>query len=318
MYKSGLPIVSVFDSIYNSSKNTKIKSLCSKILQGIQKGLPLKEAMKSCTNAIGSAYTMLVIAGEESGQLIEVLSNINKNIALQEKVKNDIISKMTYPTLMFFLAIFVALLFQTFVVKILQLKISGESFCVTSLAINALFQICFVFLIIAGIIFYLYKNRYFLANLASSLFIFGPIGNIIKNYTFSNFFSILSLSYGAGFSLAESLYLATSVIKIPDLEKKLKKSAFRVQQGCELTTALSATSLFSDYAISQIATGEQAGNLEKTLKNIADDYSSQLEVSLGILLKILEPLMTVIVGLVVLYTIVSSYNAYYSFIFKAF
>ena len=54
------------------------------------------------------------------------------------------------------------------------------------------------------------------------------------------------------------------------------------------------------------------------LKNIADDYSSQLEVSLGILLKILEPLMTVIVGLVVLYTIVSSYNAYYSFIFKAF
>jgi len=79
MYKSGLPIVRVFDSIYNSSKNTKIKSLCSKILQGIQKGLSLKEAMKSCTNAIGSAYTMLVIAGEESGQLIEVLSNINKN-----------------------------------------------------------------------------------------------------------------------------------------------------------------------------------------------------------------------------------------------
>ena len=61
--------------------------------------------MKPCTKTLGLAYTMLVVAGEESGKLEETLSGIVKNIVIQEKVKNDIISKATYPIIIFLLAI---------------------------------------------------------------------------------------------------------------------------------------------------------------------------------------------------------------------
>ena len=316
LYKSGYSIMQVFDSMYNSSKNKKIKALCSKILKGINQGRSLKESMKNCSNALGMAYTMLVVAGEESGQLENILFDIIKNITMQEKVKNDIISKVTYPASMFLLAIFVGLLFKTFIIEIFNSRAAGGDACIKSIAISACLKIGFVFLIIGGIIFVLYKKKNLLAKIFSTLFAFGPIANLIKNYNYSNFFSVLSLSYAAGLTGAESLYLSNTVVKLPNVAHRLKKAADRVQQGCELTTALGATSLFTEYAISQVSAGEKAGELEKMLKAVAFDYEARLKVSLNVMLKLLEPLMIAFVGLIVLYVAVNVYKAYYGYLFS--
>ena len=316
LYKSGYSILQIFDSMYNSSKNQKIKSLSYKILKGIKKGNSLKDSMKSCHNALGKAYSMLVVAGEESGKLENILSDIIKNITMQEKVKNDIISKITYPVLMFFFAIFVGLLFKTFIIKIFVTKAAGDDICMSGLIISSVLQIFFVFFLIGICIFILYKNKGLLSKITTRLFGFGPIGNLIKNYNYSNFFSVLSLSYAAGLTGSESLYLSNTVVKLPNVAHKLKQAADRVLQGCELTTALGATSLFSDYAISQISAGEQAGELEKTLKAVAHDYESRMKLSLEVMLKIIEPLMIAFVGLIVLYVAVNGYKAYYGYIYS--
>ena len=316
LYKSGYSILQIFDSMYNSSKNQKIKSLCYKILKGIKKGNSLKDSMKSCSNALGKAYSMLVVAGEESGKLESILSDILKNITMQEKVKNDIISKISYPVAMFFLAIFVALLFKTFIIKIFVTRAAGGTECLTTLAISSAIQIGFVFLLIGLTIFILYKNKDLLAKIVSILFAWGPVANLIKNYNYSNFFSVLALSYSAGLTGSESLYLSKTVVKLPNISSKLKKAADRVLQGCELTTALGATSLFTDYAISQVSAGEQAGELDKTLKAVAHDYESRMKLSLDVMLKFIEPLMIAFVGLIVLYVAVNGYKAYYGYLFS--
>ena len=316
LYKSGYSILQIFDSMYNSSKNQKIKSLCYKILKGIKKGNSLKDSMKNCSNSLGKAYTMLVVAGEESGKLESILSDILKNITMQEKVKNDIISKVSYPVAMFFLALFVALLFKTFIIKIFVSRAAGSDVCLTSIAISSAIQIGFAFLLIGLTIFILYKNKDLLARIVSILFAWGPIANLIKNYNYSNFFSVLALSYSAGLTGSESLYLSKTVVKLPNVSSKLKKAADRVLQGCELTTALGATSLFTDYAISQVSAGEQAGELDKTLKAVAHDYESRMKLALDVMLKFIEPLMIAFVGLIVLYVAVSGYKAYYGYLFS--
>ncbi len=316
LYKSGASILQVFDSIYNSTKNTKIKSLCAKILAGIKKGQSLKESMKCCSSALGTAYTMLIIAGEESGKLEDILSNIIKNILTQEKVKNDIITKSAYPIAMFFLAVFVALLFKTFIIKVFTLSAAGAKVCIASLALSACIQIAFTFGLIAIAIYLLYKNKSLLAKILSKLTVFKPIENLVKNYTYSNFFAVLTLGYSAGISLSEALYLASTVTNLPEDKNLLTQATLRVQQGCELTTALSATSLFSEYAISQIATGEKAGELEKMLKAVSYDYETKLRVSLEVILKLMEPLMILFVAVIVLFVVASGYNAYYSFLFS--
>ena len=308
LYKSGHSTFEVFNLIYSSTPNAKIKSLCAKILQGVRKGYSLKESMKPCSTALSKAYTMLVVAGEESGKLEETLSGIVENIVIQEKVKNDIISKATYPVIIFCLAILVALLFKTFVLEIFTAKIMGTNVSIFVIVIKSCIQILLTFGILGGIVFALYKNKSFMSKLVSKLSSIEPFKSLIRNYAYSNYFSVLSLSYSAGLPLSESLYLSSSVVNLPDATRQLCQVAPRVQQGCELTTALGATMLFSDYAMSQISTGEKSGELEKSLSAIAYDYASKLRVALDVMLKFLEPLMIIFVGIIALIVLLYGFN----------
>ena len=308
LYKSGHSSFEIFNSIHNSTPNEKIKAICAQILQGVKNGCSLKESMKPCSTALGKAYTMLVVAGEESGKLEDTLSGITKNILIQEKVKNDIISKATYPLIIFFLAILVALIFKTFIFEVFAANMIGAGTSIIFIAIKSLIQIIITFGIIGAIIYSLYKNKEFTSKFVAKLATIQPFKNLILDYTYSNYFSVLSLAYAAGLPISESLYLSSTVVNLPEVTRQLSLVIPRVQQGCELKTALGATMLFSDYAMSQIATGEKSGELEKTLAAIAYDYETKLRVSLDVMLKFLEPIMLGFVGLIVLIIAVYSYN----------
>lgn len=316
LYKSGYSVMQIFESMYGSSKNPRIKALSSKILKGIMQGYSLRDSMTKYSNALGLAYTMLVVAGEESGKLDDILSSVIQNITMQEKVKNDIISKMTYPVSMFFFAIIVGLFFKFFVIRIFQLSAQGESINIGCIAISAFIKIASILICIALVAYIIFKSKYLLGKIISKLLAFGPVGNLMKNYAFSNFFSVLALAYGAGLTGSESLSLAKSVVDLPNVGNKLKKASNRVLKGCELTTALIATNLFTDFAISQISAGEKAGELEKMLKAVAYDYESRLQLSLNVILKLLGPIMIAIVGVVVFYVALSGYRAYYGYLFS--
>lgn len=318
LYKSGCSLLSAFDSMYFSTNNPKIKILCAKILSGIKDGSSLNESTKKCSNALGVVYIKLLVAGEKSGKIEDVLANITKNIKMQEKVISSLISKTSYPAAILLLSIFVAIFFNTVALPIFNTKIAGESICWVSVLFSFFTQVIVVFLIIGGIIFALYKNKQLLNKVLSKLSLIGVIGNLVRNYNFSNFFAILSLSYSSGLSLVESMQLSSTVVKLPKEETILKKAARRVEKGCNLTTALGATSLFSDYAISQISSGEKSGELEENLISISLDYENKLITSLDVILKLIEPLALFIVGFAVLYLLIVSnstlFESWFSFL----
>ena len=64
----------------SSSNNENVKGLCKKILSKTEKGISLKEAIQGYQNALGTAYSSLLVAGEEAGELDEILSEIPKRV----------------------------------------------------------------------------------------------------------------------------------------------------------------------------------------------------------------------------------------------
>ena len=68
--------------------------------------------------------------------------------------------------------------------------------------------------------------------------------------------------------------------------------------------------------MSQVSAGEQAGELEKTLKAVAHDYEARMKLALDVMLKFVEPLMIAFVGLIVLYIVVNAYKSYYGYLFS--
>lgn len=314
MYKSGLPVSDIFSSIFNSSKNHKIKSLCLKISKKIEKGLSLKEAFSKQKQALGTAYTALIIAGEESGNLDKILLNIINDLKKEEEFKKNFISAFSYPFFIFCMAIAVLLLFKLFILKAFEsIGTGGLSHCVIMKMLTfAVIQIIIFFGFFFGGIFYIYKNKKLQHKIINFITKLKLVENILKNFCFYNFFTILSLSSQAGITSAEAINLANDVISVENISLKLKKAQKRVQNGCLITTAFSAANVFSRYDISQISTGEKSGELDKMYSVIAHNYEEKINSAIKILSKMLEPIFLILVGIIVGYVVLTGYRSYYS------
>ncbi len=313
MYQSGLSILQIFYAVLNSAKNEKIKGLCSIIIKKIEKGCNLEEAFTGYENVLGIAYTKLVVAGEASGKIDKVLKKVVDNIKKEQALKSNLLSSLSYPIMILSLALAVFMLFKFFILKVFAMMGSGIcSATVMQLLVFAVVKIFFIFSIIIGSLCFIYFNKPLLKKVIGFFSRLPGINSLYKNYSFANFFSILSLAYDAGVPIFNSIEMATSVIGVPAIKAKLNLAAKRVNNGCEVTTAFAVTQVFSPFAMSQISAGEKAGELEKMFSVVATDYEKKLEFALDMVLQILKPLSIIIVGIFVLYVAKTGYESYYA------
>ena len=319
MYKSGLSALQIFQSIYSSSTNSNIRWLCSKVIKSIERGNSLETAFSNYTNALGTVYTKLLTAGEQSGKLEHILKNIIKNIQREQEIKKNIVSALTYPLILFCMAIAVFLFFKLFVLKVFAMwnEYPTQS-QIMGMLVSAVIKIA-VFFVIAGIcVFCVLKNNKLMSNIQSKFSNLLIFSKIVNNYGFANFFAISSLAYEAGIPPIQTFELANSVIGNSNIKNKLNKSINMIKEGCEITTAFNVAQVFSSYAISQISSGEQAGELDKMFMLISKNYEKEVDLAVKILLKSIEPLMMVIVGIVAGYVIYVGYTSYYNNLFNMF
>ena len=319
MYKSGLSVLQIFQSIYSSSKNFNIRWLCSKVIKSIENGNSLETAFSNYTNALGTVYTKLLTAGEQSGKLEHILKNIIKNIQREQEIKKNIISAVTYPLILFCMAVAVFLFFKLFVLKVFAMWSEYPSQSqIMGLLAGAIIKIVLFFVIAVIAILCILKNKKLLNNIMNNFYKLFIVSKIVKNYGFANFFAISSLAYGAGIPPIQTFELANSVIDNPNINYKINKSINMIKEGCEITTAFNIAQVFSSYAMSQISSGEQSGELDKMFMLISKNYEKEVDLALKVLLKSIEPLMMVIVGIVVGYVIYVGYTSYYNNLFNMF
>ena len=318
-YKSGLSILEIFKAIFASSKNPNIRALCLHVLTKIEKGCTLSEAFERYSNALGLAYTKLICAGELTGKLESVLSNIIENIKKEEAYKEKLVSSLTYPAILLVMAISVMILFNSFVFKVFDSMGDGITSCVIAkLAITAIVQILIFLAIVFGIFLYLKFNEKARSKFLNTVSNIKLISVFIKDYYFQNFFVVLSLAYEAGVPAVESVSLANTVMQLKDIKQKIAKSVQMINQGCKITTAFGVASVFSEYAISQVSAGENAGELDKMFKTVAFDYEQKLTGRIKLFTKLLEPGMLIVMAIFIAHIAINAYNKYYNGIFSMF
>ncbi len=316
-YTSGISINEIFYSIMSSTSNPNIRGFCFQITKKLEKNLSLKETLINFQNALGPAYTALISAGENSGKLDTILSEIIKNIKKEEQIKRNLISSLSYPLTITCLAIAVLYLFNSFIFKVFDMI--GTDICqsaIISLLIATIIKIIIFFFVSGTIIYSLLKNdktKKIIINFIQSRKI---ILKVLKQYYFQSFFLILSLAYNAGIPPVESIYLANSVIKIKTINKKIEKAAKMISEGCTISTAFNIANVFSDFAMSQISAGENAGELDTMFKLAAEDYEHRIDLEIKVLTKIIEPLLLIVVGIFVAYIAYSGYSRYYNSLFS--
>ncbi|MBR3604905.1 MAG: type II secretion system F family protein [Candidatus Gastranaerophilales bacterium] len=317
-YKSGRTPIQVFETIANSATSENVKMLALHICHKVTKGISFGDAFRQYSDSIGFLYTNIICVGDKSGKLEDVLAGIIKNLSKLEKINSEIIKKITYPLIVFMLLIAAFIIFNSFIFKILHETVNGESVSICAHLLATIFQIFVVYTLLFISYQHLKRNKALVSLILDKLTKNKAINEMLNDYYYFNFFHLLSMCIVAGISPKDSILMCASVVKNHLGATKLDKAGDRVSQGCNMSTALISTGLFSEYANSQVSAGEKAGELEKAFGYIANDYEIKFNTQISVVLKLIEPIMIVIAGIGLLILGYNFYQDYYESLYKLF
>ena len=317
-YRAGISFFEIFNNIIATASSNNIRTLCFNIARKLKKGSPIEDVFEYYSKYIGKAYATLIIAGEKSGKLINILEKITEQVKTEEEIKIAVISKTTYPAIIFALLIVSICIFVFFVFPIFDLATQSETIQVGKICIFAIIKTAICCSIIGLLIYSIIKNDNIQKKFIKWFLNSKPSKKILENYNFFNFFMILHLAQEAGLSQIEAINLSNKIITIDKINENILKTKNLIAQGCEIATAFGVSNIFSDFALSQIATGEKTGELSKAYKEIALDYKQNYMVKIDALLKLLEPSMLIFACICIVIIGAKVLTKYYETLFSAF
>jgi len=307
MIRAGLPIVKALEALERQSESQYFKEIIRDLATQIKGGKTLSKVMARYPQVFPEVYIAVVKAGEETGQLADVLLTL----ADQQEKDADLIGKiksaMIYPAVILCALIGVAFLVIFFVLPNLQsiFADSGQKLPIltrillgTSTLMRHYFLV-FVVMVVAAVIGVRYwisrpSGRSIYDRLKISLPIFGPL---TKKVYMARFSRTLSMLIKASLPILSSIKIVRKTINNSHYDDSFDRVERAVESGKSLSAALDKEKLFPAMVSQLTNLGEESGSLDKVLLEVADFYDKEVDAVSRNLSALLEPLLLIIMGI---------------------
>jgi len=302
---SGIRVDRGIDIIRQANASPALTRLLNQIASALKKGNTLSEAFEVHQDLFGPLYISLLKIGETSGNLPEVLDRLSDDLKFQKELRSQIVTALTYPSVIFFVCIMAVYFVLTFIVP----KMAGiftdlsQAPWYTQMIINiSNFFVDYQMLIIGGIaggiaaFAYAFqrpevKNRVYI--IASNL---PGVGNVILTSERIRFSQSMAMMLEAGVALDTTLELTAQTLKHQELRRDAKQALKQLKSGKLLSDVLGKTRIFPAFFLSIIKVGEETGRLPRVFKEIASRSKNDLELVIKKLTTVLEPIMLLFMG----------------------
>lgn len=327
LIRSGVPIIEALIDLRDTVEGGFRETVAS-LLEDIEGGKKLSEAMETHPATFDQVFTSLVRAGEEAGQLPEVLAKLGDNLKWQDELAAQTKKALMYPI---FVGIVVALLvFALMVFLVPQLAttlktLSGGNLPTETkilIFISDIFRkfwylILGVPILTMGTLFFLAKTspqfQMKLDALSLTAPIIGPIRTKIVMARFTTFFALM---YQSGIGVLDCIQISEKIVGSPNVENGLKRIGREITEGAGITHAFQNARLFPPLVVRMLKVGEGTGALDTALLNVSYFYNRDVKESIGKLQEMIQPALTMILGLIFVAIITTIFNPLYDVISK--
>jgi len=305
MLQAGIPIVRLLQVLEVQTQNRNLKAVISLMVQDIKQGATLFDALEKHPGVFSPLYRSMIRAGEISGTVPDVLDRLIYIVEHEETVRNDIRSALRYPAIVVVALGVAFVVLLTFVIpKFVTIfaKAGIELPLPTKIAmlLYAFLSNYWLFLIvaIAGAFFGL---RYYLkteeGRLAGDAFLLRlPLaGPLFTKAAMSRFASIFAILYASGVPVMQALAILSGTIGNTAISKEFDRVRERIVEGEGITAPLKSARYFTPMVIDMVAIGEESGNMEQMMREIARHYDDEVGYAVKRLSDALGPAL--IVGL---------------------
>ena len=317
MINSGLPLVQSLDILAEQTENMSLRKVIQEVLYDVESGHTLADAMSKHPKVFTELFTNMVAAGEAGGILDTILLRLatflEKNDALVRKIKGA----MVYPAVIFSVAGMAIVILLIFVIPTFQTMFASAGIPLPLptrivIGMSAFLQAFWWVLIIAAIAS-VFLFRAIAANptgrlLLDRLLLNLPVlGDMQRKAAVARFTRTLGTLVSSGVSILEGLDITAKTAGNRVIHDAVMGSRASIVGGETIAGPLKESGVFPPMVVQMINVGEQTGGLDEMLSKIADFYDEEVDAAVEVLLKAMEPIMIVVLGVVVGGMIVAMY-----------
>lgn len=310
LVQSNLPLDECLQAAAEQSRKPRTKGLLLQVRSRVAEGHTLAYAMGEFPTVFDEMYRAMVSAGEHAGFLGPVLEQLADYTEQRQYTGQKLKMAMIYPFILVGVAIAVVVALMVFVVPELVGIFTHTSRDLPLLtrgliAASDFFRDYGLWLLVALVVLVLAVRR-LLRNPARRktwhrwLLAMPGISGVVTAVDTARFASTLSILMASGVPLLEALRIAGKVLSNLVLREDSEAVAERVQEGSSLNRALRESGRFPPMMVHMVASGETSGELETMLTRSAQNQERELEMTLGTVMGLFEPLMVVFMGGMVL------------------
>ncbi|HNT27415.1 MAG TPA: type II secretion system inner membrane protein GspF [bacterium] len=309
LQKARIPLVESIAAVAQQQDNPRLGEVLMLVKTKMQEGYSFSRAARDFPEVFSPLYCNMIAAGEESGATEAVLLRLADFLESQMDLRNKVRSAMTYPIILFVVAIMVvALLFTVVIPKISKmfedvnmiLPLQTRILIWISGTVGSYWWLILLVAVAGYAGFHRWKKTPAGEEKWNRLLITAPIfGRINRMVAISRFAKTLSTLLTSGVPILAALDIVRKVIENRVIENAVAAARENIKEGESIAVPLKRSGEFPPIVIQMIAIGEKSGELEEMLETLAGSYEKEVRYSLERLTATINPIMIVFLALVI-------------------
>jgi len=306
LISAGIPLVDALTALVDQIEQPRLKRIMGVVKQKVNEGASLADALREHPKVFSELYVNMIRAGESSGALDVVLVRLADFTESQAQLRNKIIGAMLYPAIMVVVGIaIVSILFVVVIPKVTRIfeDMNVTLPWTTRILIGvSSFARDYWYIVLVAVPAVVFGVRRFVrtprgrswwdrTKLGAPIF-----GELIRMLSLSRFAKTLATLLASGVPLLTAMDIVKNIVSNTLLADVIDKARDAIREGESIAAPLRRSGQFPPLVYHMIAIGERSGQLEEMLQNVARSYEAQVEMRVGALTSLLEPVMIVAMG----------------------
>ncbi|MDD5617590.1 MAG: type II secretion system F family protein [Candidatus Omnitrophica bacterium] len=312
---AGTPLIKSLTTIYEQLPENYFKEVVKDVIKRVEEGSALSLALSEYPEIFSNLFVNMVKAGEAGGLLPSVLKRMDHFLNHTYKLRQRIKFAMMYPAFVLIIAMVILTILTAFVVpsfaKIFE-DLGGQLPGATQLLISVskmlnkfwyVIPLIFVFFIM---LFKFAAKRPAVRIMLDRIKLRTPVlGNLILNIEIARFSRLLGTLLMSGVPILNALKLTGDASENFVFSDAIDNASRNIEKGSNVYVSMDEYDVFPKILIRMISVGEESGQLDKILLQVADEYEEEAEGTLTSLTSLLEPLLIVTMGVIVGFIVIA-------------
>ena len=307
--KAGVPLNKCVRGLALTLKNPALVKVLYEIEKNLNSGVTLSTAMSRHVEIFPRLYVSMVLVGENSGRLEDAFKELIDHLELEQETARRISGAFRYPMFVG-IALFIAIvILNIFVIPVFadifkqfgaELPLMTKILVATSNFFVAYWQLLLAAAVFAGFTFHSWTNtEQGLIKWDAFKLRIPVVGSIMQRAVLARFCRTFAMMMSSGVPLIQAVELCSSAVGNAAVGERIRGMRRSIERGESLLQAIGNSDMFTPLVMQMVSVGEQTGNVDEMLNEVADFYNREVDYEIKNLSSNLEPILIVMMSVLV-------------------